>query len=331
MPWQISIDEPRSFEVLRPTTIEQAVELGGRHGVSAAYLAGGCDLVEQLKQQWSTYRYLINLKSVPSLRGMQLRSGSLRLGALTTLGEIERSPELHKRLPALAQAAARVATPQIRNMGTVGGNLLQDSRCPYYRGPWCCYRAGGIVCDARHGVHAEHAIFGGERCITVSPSDLAPALVALDASAIVFGPKGMRQIPIADLFLLPKENIRAMHRLGRDEVLAAVEAPLRGRRSAFVKYAIRNSWDFAIVSAAVALDHSSGVARQCRVVLGAVAPAPWRSIPAEQTLEGQRLSPEVIKAVARAAVAGAEPLAQNEYKVALVRKAVAEALTAIAG
>jgi xanthine dehydrogenase YagS FAD-binding subunit len=232
----------------------------------------------------------------------------------------------------LVAAAPRVATPQIRNAGTIGGNLLQDSRCPYYRGPWYCYRAGGIVCDAHHGVNTEHAIFGGDRCYTVTPSDTAPMLVALGAIAHIHRNGVADEMPVADLFVPPKDNIRVMHRLGAGEILTEVEIPLRtGPRSAFLKYAPRNAWDFAQASVAIAASQSGDVMRDCRIVLGAVAPVPWRSYAAEAVIEGKKLTDDVIEAAARAATEGASPLAYNEYKIPLVRKLVRTALKELAG
>ena len=206
MSWNMVIDEPQRFELLAPAGIEAAVELAARHGPDAALLAGGCDLLDQLKHQWRSYRYVINLKTVGGLRGIREEGGALRVGTLTTLAELAGSERIRTALPGYAQAASRVATPQIRNLGTAGGNLLQDSRCPYYRGPWSCYRAGGIVCDAHHGINLEHAIFGGDRCYTVSPSDTAPMLVALDAVARLHHPGGREERPLAELFVAPGEK-----------------------------------------------------------------------------------------------------------------------------
>jgi xanthine dehydrogenase YagS FAD-binding subunit len=325
---QIAIDEPRSFELLSPSSIEQALELAARHGSNAAFLAGGCDLLDQVKNQWSSPEFIINLKSIPGLKGIKTSTSSIDLGALTTLGEMERSSELKKSMPGLVRAAAKVATPQIRNLGTIGGNLLQDSRCPYYRGPWHCYRAGGIVCDAQHGVNIEHAIFGGDRCFTVTPSDTAPMLAALGAVATVVSPRGRTEFGVEELFLSPKEDIRHMHRLASDEILTELHIPIRPtQRSTFIKYALRNSWDFALASVAVAFTQQGGVVRDCRIILGGVAPAPWRSVAAEQMIEGQQLSTNLIERTARVATEGAQPLRYNEYKVALVRKLVREALT----
>jgi len=325
--WNLAIDEPQRFELLAPGSIAAAVDLAVQHGADAALLAGGCDLLDQLKHQWRTYRYVINLKTIGGLQGIREEPAALRVGALATLAQVAASEPIRRLLPGYAEAASRVATPQIRNLGTAGGNLLQDSRCPYYRGPWHCYRAGGIVCDAHHGINLEHAIFGGDRCYTVSPSDTAPMLVALDALALVHDPGGETTRPLAELFVSPGENIRMMHRLAAGQILTELAIPLRpGRRSAFVKYAMREAWDFAAASVAVAFLEQGGVCRECRVVLGGVAPLPWRSRSAEAVLEGRRLTPAIIEAAAAAAVEGADPLEHNGYKVALVQKGVGEAL-----
>ena len=324
--WQISIDEPKPFELLQPTSISEALEFGARHGSDGVFLAGGCDLLDHLKQQTMAPHYVINLKGIADLRHAIITKENIDLGALITLGEIERNRELGQLLPGLVKAASRVATPQIRNLGTLGGNLLQDSRCGYYRGPWYCYRAGGITCDAHHGINAEHAIFGGDRCYTVSPSDLAPILVALDATAMIAGTRS--ELPLAELFVGPDENILAMHRLKLGELLLAVTIPLHAnQRSTFLKYAIRQSWDFALASVAVVFRADAGRCRDCRIVLGGIAPTPWRSFSAEQEIEGKPLVATNIESAARAAIAGAKPLKQNEYKLGLVKKLVRTALT----
>jgi xanthine dehydrogenase YagS FAD-binding subunit len=332
MSWQIAIDEPKSFELLAPASIEQAIEWANKYGKDAALLAGGCDLLDKLKNQWFAPRYVINLKSIAELKRIEPASSSLKLGTLTTLGEIERNAKLKQIAPAIVKAASRVATPQIRNLGTVGGNLLQDSRCPYYRGPWECYRAGGIVCDAVRGINTEHALFGGDRCYTVTPSDLAPVMVALDAIAKVQGTRGLYETHFADMFLLPKDDIRHMHKLLPDEILTEIEIPLpSNQRSTFIKYAARNAWDFAQASLAVAFTVEGSTIRNVRLVFGAVAPTPWRSLQAEQILEGKQLNESLIEEAALAAVKGAEPLTHNEYKIGLMKKLVRVALTELLG
>jgi xanthine dehydrogenase YagS FAD-binding subunit len=212
-------------------------------------------------------------------------------------------------------------------VATVGGNLLQDGRCPYYRGPWRCYRAGGVVCDAHHGINAEHAIFGASRCHIVSPSDTATALVALDARAVVARRGGRESVPVARLFVGPAEDILHMHRLHDGAVLVAIELDTDApRRSVFIKATMRATWDFALASIAV----SRPIRGQgWRVVLGGVAPIPWRLPEVEQLLERERVSPAVIAEATRLAVRDAEPLTHNRYKVSLVQKLVEEALQEI--
>ena len=325
----ISIDEPKPFKLVNPHGLDQAVALGGRE--NAAFLAGGGDLLEQLKTQWRSPELLISLKALQDLRGIQKEHGAVTIGALTTLSALERDEDLRSQLPALSLAAARVATPQIRNTSTVGGNLLQDSRCAYYRDGWDCLRAGGDVCHALLGVHTEHAIFGAWGCHTVTPSDLAPALVALDAQATIHGQEGTQTLPVAELFIAPKLDIRHMHRLQNGEVLTKVIIPLKQeQRSTFVKYAARAAWDFAIVSAAVAAIVKDGTVHHCSIVLGAVAAIPWRSREAESVLKGAALTDDTIKATVEATVQAAEPLSGNAYKVPLVRKVVTQALQEIA-
>lgn len=323
--WQISVDEPKPFELLEPTSINEALAFGALHGRDAAFLAGGCDLLDGLKHQTLAPHYVIDLKGIPELRNKSINKDKIELGALITLGEIERNPHLAQLLPGLVKAASDVATPQIRNVGTLGGNLLQDSRCGYYRGPWYCYRAGGITCDAHHGINAEHAIFGGDRCYTVSPSDLAPILMALDASARITNHS--RELPLAKLFVGPEENILSMHRLEPGELLLGVTIPFRAnQRSTFVKYAMRQSWDLALAIVAVVFTPDEDRCRDCRIVLGGVAPTPWRSFSAEIEIEGKPLVAAYIDKAARAAIADAHPLKHNEYKLGLVKKLVRTAL-----
>jgi xanthine dehydrogenase YagS FAD-binding subunit len=274
------------------------------------------------------------------------------LGSLTTLREVAEDEQIRHYLPALATAASRVATPQIRNIGTVGGNLLQENRCPYYRGPWYCYRHGGMHCYAHHGFNREHAIFAGDRCYVVSPSDLAPVIVAGNALVHVHGRKGPRTIDAEQLFVPASQNLMRMHALDDGEVLTAVEfrvrqppqprqlppgelgirgsiAPLPLEKrfpSVFIKFAMRNSFDFALASVAVFLDRDGRRANRCRIALGGVAATPYRALDAERVVSGNLLTDEVILEAGRAAVNGAEPLELNEYKVGLVEKLVIEAL-----
>jgi xanthine dehydrogenase YagS FAD-binding subunit len=353
---KLQIDEPRPFALMSPQSVEQAVSLWHEHPGQAMYLAGGGDAIDVVKRQIARPAVLIDIKGIAALRGIRAEvtgaQPSITLGSLTTLREVAENEQVRRYLPALAAAAARVATPQIRNVGTVGGNLLQENRCPYYRGPWHCYRHGGMHCYAHHGFHREHAIFAGDRCYVVSPSDLAPVIVAGNAIVHVQGREGPRTMDAEDLFVTASQNLKRMHALDDGEVLTAVEFRVReppkperpppddlGIRgtiapmtlqerfpSIFIKYAMRNTFDFALASVCIFLEREGRRARQCRIALGAVAATPYRAREAEEVIVGNQLTAEVIHEAARAAVRDAKPLTLNAYKVALVQKAVSEAL-----
>lgn len=320
---QIAIDEPASFKLLQPKSLDEAARMLRDHGPEAVALAGGCDILEKIKTQWIRPRYVVDLK--PAL-GKQIEPEVIGAGA--SLSHIARND----RLPAaLRQAALAVATPQIRNVGTIGGNVLQDSRCPYYRGPWHCYRAGGITCDAVRGYTHEHALWGGERCYTVSPSDTAVALVAIGAEFEVWREHGVDRQPIETIFSLPSHNITSMHRLEPGELLQSIRLPKRdaARKSVFRKAAMRTSWDFALASVAVDCQMDGETCQDVRIVLGAVAPTPWRAVAAENVLKNAPVK-DRIEAAVRASVNGAQPLAHNEYKIGLVKSLVRECLEEIA-
>ena len=326
---QIAIDEPASFRLLQPGSLEEAARMLEEHGPEAVAVAGGCDVLEKIKTQWIRPRYVVNLKRVLS---REIAGGEIGAGA--TVAQVAK----HASLPeALRQAAARVATPQIRNMGTLGGNILQDSRCPYYRGPWHCYRAGGITCDAVRGFTYEHALWGGERCYTVTPSDTAVALVALDAQAEVFSRGGAfapardERIPLHEIFAPPSYDITSMHKLKQGEILTRIALPPArpGTRSAFRKAAMRESWDFALASVAACCEMEGEVCREARIVLGAVAPVPWRAREAENALRGGRIKERMEESV-RASVEGAQPLPHNHYKIGLVKNLLRACLEEIA-
>jgi xanthine dehydrogenase YagS FAD-binding subunit len=325
----IAINEPVPFEYHAPTSIKEALALASQYKENSAYLAGGCDLLDMMKRQWNTSAHVIDLKSIGGLRGITTNSNSVTVGALTKLIEVQQS-KVSDGLRAFRDAASRVASPQIRNMGTVGGNLLQDSRCPYFRGPFLCYRHGGIVCDAHHGINREHAIFGGDRCFTVTPSDLAPVVVALDGIIHVHDMDGERTIPAHQLFLSPSQNITSMHSLQNGSILTHVEFSVRpGQRSHFIKETVRNAWDFARASVAISLELREGRAHNVRIVLGAVAAIPWRAEPVERVVEGSKVDAATVEKAVSASVKGAEALQYNGYKIGLTRKLVRQALTEI--
>jgi xanthine dehydrogenase YagS FAD-binding subunit len=322
----IAIDDPKPFVRLAPRELAEAAALGAQP--ETLFIAGGGDLMDQLKTWLRTPATVVDLKGLAELRGVQEQDGDIAIGALTTLSAIARDTGLLVAAPGLGIAAGRVATPQIRNAATLGGNLLQDSRCAYYREGWHCRRAGGGTCYANQGLHAEHALFGGGPCWTVTPSDLAPVLIALDAEFSVYGPQGERRMQAAELFVDPRTDVRRMHALEPGEILTRVHLRMvPGRRSHFVKVAVRGAWDFALASAAVAARLDRGRLSACRLVLGGVAPTPWRCRSAEAVLEGAEPRSEAIEEAAEAALADAEPLPESAYRVALTRQAIVDALT----
>jgi len=324
----IAIDVPTPFIRVAPKDLAEAAALGAR--MEAVFIAGGGDLFDQLKTRLRTPDTVIDLKGLPGLRGVEEADGVLTIGALTTLAAIVRDPRLRSAAPGLCIAASRVATPQIRNTATLGGNLLQDSRCAYYREGWHCRRAGGHTCYTHKGLNGEQAIFGGGPCWTVTPSDLAPVLVALDAEITVQNPSGERRLRAVDLFLDPMADVQRMHVLAPGDILTHIRLPTTPvRRSHFVKIAVRGAWDFALASAAVAANVEDGHLAACRIVLGGVAPTPWRCFQAEAVLEGAESTADKFEEAAEAAISDAEPEVDSAYRVALARQAVVEALTEI--
>jgi xanthine dehydrogenase YagS FAD-binding subunit len=275
----------------------------------------------------------VSINGIKDLTGIRPRpGGGLRIGALTTLTELAESRQILDSYPVLAQAAAAVGSPQLRNQGTLGGNLCQRPRCWYFRGDFHCLRKGGDQCFASAGQNQLHCIFGGYECFMVHPSDTAPALVALDAKVTVTGRRGTRQMPLASFFVLPKTSLVKENVLEPGDVLTEVllDAPQPGTRSMYRKVRERASFDFALAGAAIVLSMAEGKVRTARVVLSGVAPAPWRSPEAEQSLVGKPLDAATAEAAATAAVKPSVPLAENAYKVPLVRGILEETLLALA-
>lgn len=336
----IATDEPRPFRLTSAASVADAVGLWHEKPGTAMYLAGGGDAIDMLKKHHATPSLVIDLKRIPGLSGITVSDGSITIGGLTTLHEIANDERLKQRLPALCKAASIVATPQIRNVATIGGNLLQENRCSYFRGPWHCYRHGGLHCYAHHGHNKEHAIFDGDRCYAVSPSDLAPVITATEARINVQGREGPRVLGAQELFVTASQDLTRMHSLKRGEVLTAVEfsAPpgvdwsgsntesTHRYRSVFIKNAVRQSFDFSLVNVAVCAVFNQRQVTWAKVVLGAVAATPHRCLSAERLLVGKDLDKTLVQQVASAAVEGAQPLQQNGYKVALARELVADAL-----
>jgi xanthine dehydrogenase YagS FAD-binding subunit len=308
------------FEYVTPKSVKEAT---GLLGGTAAAKAGGTDLVARMKDRLDAPARLVNLLDLKELRGVTADDGGLKAGALVTLAELAAHPAARKWYAALAQAAAEAATPQVRNVATVGGNLCQRPRCWYFRAAeFHCLKKGGEKCFALDGENQYHAIFGGEKCPIVHPSNLGPALVALDGKVHVAGKEGARVVAAADFFA--SDDVARENTLKEGELVTAIEAPA-GWRSAYVEVREKQSFDWPLVACALAVKGGDKV-EAARVVLGAVAPRPWRSEAAEKALVGKSLKDEkAVAKAAEAAVEGAKPLRNNGYKPALVKAMVARA------
>ncbi|MBM3213530.1 xanthine dehydrogenase family protein subunit M [Candidatus Poribacteria bacterium] len=323
----------KSFEYVTPSTVEQAVRALGAEGGLA--LAGGMDLVPTLQEHLIAPDRLVNLKAVDGLRYIRAEADGLRIGALTTLADIAGHPAVRDRYTALAQAAETVGSPQIRNVGTLGGNLCQRPRCWYFRNEdYHCLKKGGDRCFAADtsADNQYHAILGGMPCHIVHPSNTATALVALSASVSVTGPNGSRVISLDDFFVLPRTRLYAENVLESNEIITEVHVPTpaAGSRSLFLEAADKSAFDWAVSGVAVAVTLTSGRVRSARIVLHAVAPIPWRARKAEDSLTGAVLSEAVVKSAADAALAGAKALSNNAYKIPLTTSLVRRALAEIA-
>jgi len=320
-----------NFSYLRPGTLDEAVRLAAAPG--AHVHGGGTDLLGCLRDGVMAADTVVSLQGITELRGITATpDGGVRIGALATLSEVAASPLVRDAYRALAEGAAAAASPQLRNQGTLGGNLCQRPRCWYFRGEFHCARKGGEKCFAVEGENQFHCILGGETCFIVHPSDTAPALVALGAEARIAGPAGRRAVPLASFFVPPGEDFTRETVLAAGEILTEVvlPAPEASARSAYRKARARGAWDFALAGAAVAATLKGGAVASARVVLAGVAPVPWRVPAAERELVGRRPDAVAARRAAEAAVAGAAPLSENGYKVALLRGIVEEAVLSVA-
>ncbi|MFA4987753.1 MAG: xanthine dehydrogenase family protein subunit M [Candidatus Brocadiia bacterium] len=321
-----------NFSYLRADSIEQAVE--GLSSTETRVLAGGTDLLGCLRDRIFTAATLVSITRVDKLRGIGATpDGGLRIGALTTLTELVDSPVVKERFPGLSQAAAEAASPQLRNQGTIGGNICQKPRCWYYRGEFHCLRKGGNMCYALNGENQFHAIFGtDDKCCIVHPSDPSPALVAFEATARVVGPKGTRLVPMEKFHVLPAENVEKETVLEPGEIVTEIllPKPAAGTRSSYRKVRARRSWDFALAGVALALAFKGDKVERARVVLSGAAPVPWRVKEVEEIITGKKLDAPTIAKAAAATVKNAQPLEHNAYKIPLFKAVMEEQLTAIA-
>ncbi|MFY9557260.1 MAG: xanthine dehydrogenase family protein subunit M [Blastocatellia bacterium] len=325
----------RAFEYASPTTKEQAVGLLGNNWADADILAGGTDLLALMKDDVVSPKRLVNIKDIQELRGITVgKDRSLRIGALATIQELVDHTQVRQAFPVIAQTAGEIAGPQIRNMGTVGGNLCQRPRCWYYRAGY------GLLAKDKTGEplvpsgdNRYHAILGnGGPAYFVSPSTLGTLFIALGGTVRIFGPKGKREIPVEKFFVIPQTESQREHDLGPNEIVTEIVLPpLAGVKAASYEVRQKDAMDWPLALASVALSVDGNRIRSARVVMGYVAPVPWRSKEAEETLIGKAITEETAKAAGDAAVSGAKSLGRNGYKIQLARVAVKRALLAAVG
>ncbi len=320
------------FELARPRDLAQARELLSEKPGSV-YKAGGVDLIDHLKEHLAEPPRVVDLKTIAALDQIAVETdGGLRIGPLVTLAKLAAHPQVAASHPALAVACGEAASPQVRNLATLGGNLLQRPRCWYYRlETYKCLKKGGDVCFAVTGENRYHVIFGGGPSYAAHPSNAAVALAALRAVFVLESAKGRREIAAGDFFTSPARDPERENQLLPGELLVEIRVPsAAGWRSLYDEVRERAAFDWPLVSNAVALRVEAGVVREARVVLGAVAPMPWRVARAEQALVGAALSEAAAAAAARAASVGAQPLSDNGYKVELVQALLRRSLLALA-
>jgi xanthine dehydrogenase YagS FAD-binding subunit len=326
----------KSFQWTDATTLEQAQDAVGEQ---ATIKAGGVDLLDLMKENLAAPSRLVNVRNVVGWNKIvDDEKTGLKIGPLVTLAQLDADPIVRKRYPALADSAGHAATPQIRNMATTGGNLLQRPRCWYFRNEqFHCRKKGGEICYAQEGENQYHAIFNNGLCAIVHPSSTATALVAMGASAELTGPKGKRQILLEEFFTPPTVDLHRENSLGADEILTQilVPSPAANSRSAYLKQGEKESFDWPIADVAVVIERDGHQCRKASIVLGAAAPVPHRAKEAEAAMTNQSLTEETASAAARAAMAGATPLTQNAYKIpvfhALIRRCILAAAAAPQG
>ncbi|MGO8671017.1 MAG: FAD binding domain-containing protein [Capsulimonadaceae bacterium] len=324
----------KAFAIVHPTTVSEAVHELRQDGAHA--IGGGQDLLGLMKDYIVSPDRVVDLKRIPGLASIEADSRGLRIGALATLTDIAEHPAIRAGYPAVAESAASVGSVQIRNAGTIGGNLCQRPRCWYFRNEHArCLKKGGSHCYAADddGENKYHAIFGDGPCHIVHPSDMAPALVCLGAVAHAAGPAGRRDIPISEMFVLPQDGgitHETVLRVGEMVTGITVPPSALASRSIYLKLRERESFDWSLASAAVAVTLSGGVVREASIVLGGVAPTPWRAGAAEAALRGRPLTPSTIEAASSAVAQGAAPLPHNEYKVVLAQVIARRALMVVA-
>ena len=321
-----------NFSYSRPATLREATaQLGKEHG-KIALLAGGTDLLGELKDNLAAPERLVNIRHLKELQGIRSDRAGLIIGAATLLADIVDSSMVQQQTPLLAMAAGKVGTPQIRNMGTIGGNLCQRPRCWYYRNNYPCFKHGGNTCFSALGENDYHAILEAGPSYIVHPSDTAPALVALGATVRIATGGRERTMPLEKFFVTPRQDPTRENILLPNEILTQIEVPNApaGSKAIYVKEMVREVWDFALCSVAAMVTVQNGVVQDARIVLGGVAPIPYRALKAEAAIKGRPLDEASAAAAGVAAVDGARPLAKNGYKVPLTQAVVKRALLSLA-
>jgi xanthine dehydrogenase YagS FAD-binding subunit len=310
------------FDYVQPKSLEEASSILQKAGGKAIPYSGGTDALSLLKEDIISPEEVINLKKIPKLNQISYEDGKgLKIGALVTINEVAENPLIAEKYTVLSEAANKIASPQLRNVGTVGGNLNQRPRCWYFRKDFDCIRKGGSICYAVDGENKYHCILGGGPCYIVHPSDMAVALLALDASITIFSGKNYKTIPIADFFVLPEVNHLKENILQPGEILTGIIVPELpdNTKSGYYKFMERDVWDFAVVSAAAVLTKNGNSIKNGKVAFGGVAPVPWLDKNINTSLKGLSLDEASIERAVSAIFSNAEPLEQNEYKIPLAR------------
>jgi xanthine dehydrogenase YagS FAD-binding subunit len=319
-----------AFELYQPNSVADAQKLLQQYGTDAWVMAGGLDSFDWLKDRIKKPKVVVDLSGVDELKGIRTTDSGIEIGAMTTLTEVVRSPIVREKYSLLSEGAELAASPQIRNQGTIGGNVSQDARCWYYRGGWPCYRAGGNICyaDTPMGRNREHAILHAERCVAVNPSDSAPALIALDAKFVLRTREGERIVDAEDYFIGPDIDIMRLHILRPGDLLTAIRIPSTwaGARFYFEKVRDRNVWDFALLNVASAMVVSDGRIERIRLAVNGAAARPLRLKAVEDAVRGKAPDATTGLMAGRLAVEGAVPLQFNAYKIPLMRNLVKRAI-----
>src|SRR5215831_18134373 len=322
-----------AFELFQPTTAENAHALLARYGADAWVLAGGLDSFDWFKDRIKRPAVVVDLSQIKELSGVRSADGGLEIGAMTPLTEVVRHRITREKYSLLSDAAEAVASPQIRNQGTIGGNVSQDARCWYYRAGWPCYRAGGNICyaDTPMSLNREHAILGADRCVAVNPSDTAPALIALDAKMVIRTSRGERVVDAEDYFIGPGIDITRMNVLRPGYLLTAIRLPSSwaGAQFYFEKVRDRNVWDFPLMNVASAMKLSGESIQDIRIAVNAVAARPLRLRAVEDSVRGQQRTAATAEAAGKLAVQGAVPLQFNAFKIPLMRNLVKRSITGV--